>query len=99
MRPLRLVTQRGKSRNKKWNLQCYILQNEKSYALWRNMFALNQQTDFVSKFWIEVFAEVPFLLTHFSLMFHFYTLWKCQKTKVFNDIFRGIEMEHWFKMG
>ena len=34
-------------------------------------------------------------LTHFSPMFHFYTLWKRQKNLSFSDVFRGIEMEQW----
>ena len=34
-------------------------------------------------------------LTHFSEMFHFYTLWKRQESKGFLTFPRGIEMEHW----
>ena len=32
-------------------------------------------------------------------MTHFYTSWKCQKTKGFLTFSRGIEMWHWTKMG
>ena len=32
-------------------------------------------------------------------MFHFYTPWKCQKTKGFLAFPGGIEMEQWGKMG
>ena len=35
-------------------------------------------------------------LTHFSPVLHFYTSWKRQR---FSDVFRGIEMKHWAKMG
>ena len=39
------------------------------------------------------------LLTHFSLIFDFYTHLKPQKTKSFLTFLGGIEMEHWAKMG
>ena len=39
------------------------------------------------------------LLTHFSLVSHFYTPWKRQKTKAFLTFSGGIEMWHWTKMG
>ena len=32
-------------------------------------------------------------------MFHFYTPWKLQKTFGFLIFSRGIEVEHWLKMG
>ena len=38
-------------------------------------------------------------LTHFILIFHFYTPWKRQKTKRFFDVFSAIKMEHWAEMG
>ena len=38
-------------------------------------------------------------LNNFSPMFHFYTTWKRQKTFGFLTFSRGIEMEHWAKMG
>ena len=33
-------------------------------------------------------------LTHFKLMFHFYTPWKHQKTSCFLRFSEGIEMDH-----
>ena len=39
------------------------------------------------------------LLTHFSPVSHFYTLWKRQKTFGFLTFSGGIEMWHWTKMG
>ena len=38
-------------------------------------------------------------LTHFRLMFHFYTAWKRQKIKGFLTFSKGVEMKHWSKMG
>ena len=38
-------------------------------------------------------------LTHFGPMFHFYTPWKCQKTKDFLMFSGGVEMERRAKMG
>ena len=38
-------------------------------------------------------------LTHFSLVSHFYTPWKRQKTKGFLTLSGDIEMWHWTKMG
>ena len=35
------------------------------------------------------------LLSHFMLMYHFYTPWKRPKTKDFLKFSGGIEMEHW----
>ena len=34
------------------------------------------------------------VLIHLSLMLHFYTFWKCQKTKGFPTFSESIEMEH-----
>ena len=34
----------------------------------------------------------------FSSIFHFYTLWKRQKTSGFQTFSEGIEMEHWLGM-
>ena len=39
------------------------------------------------------------LLTHFSLVSHFYTPWKRQKTFGFLTFSGGIEIWHWTKMG
>ena len=36
-------------------------------------------------------------LPYFSLMFHFYTSWKRQKSKGFLTFSGGIEMDHWLK--
>ena len=39
------------------------------------------------------------LLTHFQPMLYFNTPWKHQKTGGFLMFSRGIEVEHWLKMG
>ena len=55
--------------------------------------------------WAHIRESLPFrnfsnsYLTYFSPVSHFYTPWKRQKTKGFSDVFRGIEMWHWTKMG
>ena len=38
-------------------------------------------------------------LTHFTLMIHFYTSWKCKKTRCFLAFSGGTKMEHWLEMG
>ena len=38
-------------------------------------------------------------LTHFKLMFHFYTLWKHKKQTDFLMFSGGTEMEHWLQIG
>ena len=40
-----------------------------------------------------------YLLTHFSSVFNFYNPRKRQKIKGFLKFSRGIEMDHWIKMG
>ena len=45
------------------------------------------------------FCRILESLTHFSQMFHFYTLWKCQKTKGFFTSSEGIEIKNWAKNG
>ena len=42
---------------------------------------------------------IAFDLTHFSLMIHFYSPRKRQKTKGFQTFLGGIEMEHLAKLG
>ena len=49
----------------------------------------------VSNFWEYWYGS----LTHFQPMFHFYTIWKHQKTSGFLIFSGGIEVEHWLKMG
>ena len=39
------------------------------------------------------------ILTYFQPMFHFYTLWKHQKTGGFLVFSRGIGVEYWLKIG
>ena len=40
----------------------------------------------------------PLILSHFDLMFHFYTSWKRQGTFGFLIFSGGIGMEHWAKI-
>ena len=53
---------------------------------------------FLSQLWSVSTASV-ICLTHFSLVSHFYTSWKHQKTFGFLMFSGGIEMWHWTKMG
>ena len=46
-----------------------------------------------------LFSFSNLMLTHFSSVSHFYTLWKRQKTFGFLAFSGGIEMWHWTKMG
>ena len=43
--------------------------------------------------------EITKALTHFKAMFHFYTVWKRQKSLGFLTFLGGIKMEYWFEMG
>ena len=51
------------------------------------------------KSWIQNHTESRGVLTHFSLVSHFYTPWTRQKSKGFLTFSGGIEMWHWTKMG
>ena len=51
--------------------------------------------------WLDLKLKTPSLwirdfFTHFSPMFHFYTPWKAFGFLMFS---KGIEIEHWIKMG
>ena len=47
---------------------------------------------------VQVSCKIKCQLTHFKVMFHFYTPWKCQKTIGFLTFSGSIESKHCFEM-
>ena len=60
---------------------------------------MNKKQTSHSQMVIYVIKIRVYVLTHFNRMLHFYTPWNCQKIKGFLKFSRGIEMEHWIKVG
>ena len=50
-------------------------------------------------YWYIKLLQSKIILTHFQRMFHFYAVWKHQKTEGFLMFSKGIEVEHLLKMG